>query len=94
MHRSAPLIVAATTILALSTATSYATRRTADACAAHLPAKAKLIYASVIHDVRRNADIREIMTDKVTALVMAGKLRPEEARPAAEAAGVCLSKAM
>jgi hypothetical protein len=93
--RSAPLLFAATTVaLSFSVLTARADRAAADRCAAQLPANAKLIYASVIGDVKPDANVKDIVRSKTRSLVISGKLRRGEARGAAEAAGTCLKQAM
>lgn len=90
--RYALSLSAIATALALSAAPSHADRKAADACAAHLSAGGKLIYAAV-GTPAPGADLREVVRDKTRGLVMSGKLKRNEARADAEAAGACLVKA-
>lgn len=93
--REAPLLFVATVVaLSFSAIAARADRTAADRCAARLPANAKLIYASVIGDVRPDANVRDIVRSKTRSLVISGKLSRGEARGAAEAAGACLKQAM
>jgi hypothetical protein len=94
MRNSFPLVAVAAAVLMLSAASSLASRTAADACAARLPADAKLIYAAAIGAVAPGADLVEIVRAKARALVMAGKLDRDQAQPAAQAAGGCLKQAL
>lgn len=81
-------------VLALPVAPAFANRATADACAARLPADAKLIYAVSIGTVAPGADLAGNVRAKTRELVMAGKLDRAQAQSAAEAAGACLKQAL
>jgi hypothetical protein len=86
------LVLTAAT-LSFSTAPSFADRASADACAAKLSPDAKQIYAASIGSVAPGVDMKEVVRAKTRALVIGGKLSRDAARPAAEAAGVCLKQA-
>lgn len=73
---------------------SFASKASADACAAKLSPEAKQIYAASIGSVAPGVDMREIIRGKTRALVIGGKLTRDQARPAAETAGVCLKQAL
>lgn len=75
-------------------APSFANRSTADACAAKLPADAKLVYAATIGSVAPGIDLVETIRGKARSLVMAGKLDRGQAQSAGQAAGACLKQAM
>jgi hypothetical protein len=89
--RCSPLLLAAT-VLALSAAPSYANKAAADACAAKLPANAKLVYAATIGSVG-SGDLKETVRGKTRSLVMSGKLSRGSAKAAATSAGECLKLA-
>jgi hypothetical protein len=85
-------------VLAVAVASSFATsaladRTAADACAAKLPANAKLIYAASISEVTPATDLRELLRTKTRSLVIGGKVGRSDAMGAAEAAGACLREA-
>ena len=89
------VLLAATAVAApLLCVAALANRSAADACAAKLPADAKLIYGAAIGSVTPGIDLREMVRSKTRALVIGGKLSRGQARPAAEAAGVCLKQAL
>ena len=93
--RSPPIFLACVAAtLALSMAPSLANRTAADACAARLPADAKLIYTATIGSVVPGVDFADNVRSKARELVMAGKLTRDQAQPAAQAAGACLKQAM
>ena len=83
-----------TAALSFSTTPSFANRASADACAAKLSPDAKQIYAASIGSAAPGVDMKEVVRSKTRALVIGGKLSRDAARPAAEAAGVCLKQAM
>jgi hypothetical protein len=60
------------------------------ACAAKLPPDAAMIYRATASEIRRDTVIRDLLTTRVRAMVMQGKINRAAARPAAEAAGACL----
>lgn len=91
LNISCALIVAAAMILPV--APSFAGRPEADACAAKLPADAKIIYAETIGSVATASNMQDVVRSKTRSLVMSGKLSRGQARPAAEAAGACLKLA-
>jgi hypothetical protein len=88
------LMIAAAAAFSLTAVPSYANRASADACAAKLSPEAKQIYAASIGSVAPGADMKEVVRSKTRALVIGGKISRSAARPAAEAAGVCLKQAM
>jgi hypothetical protein len=88
------LMIAAAVAFSLTAVPSYANRASADACAAKLSPEAKQIYAASIGSVAPGADMKEVVRSKTRALVIGGKISRSAARPAAEAAGVCLKQAM
>ena len=92
--RTPSTFVIAATALALSAAPSFANRAEADACAARLPADAKLIYTATIGSVAPGVNLADNVRSKARELVMAGKLNRDQAPPAAQAAGACLKQAM
>lgn len=94
MRNSLVLAVVAAAALVLPAATSFASRATADACAAGLPADAKLIYSASIGEVRPGADLPGLIKSKARSLVMSGKISRGAAQAAAQAAGACLKQAM
>jgi len=74
-------------------APSFADRAAADACAAKLPADAKLIYTASIGSVTPSSNLPDLIRGKARDLVMGGKLSRDAAQPAAQAAGPCLKQA-
>jgi hypothetical protein len=91
MRTLLPALVIAT--VSLSAVPASANRAAADACAAKLPANAKLIYAAAIGGVTPSAKLEDLIRSKTRSLVMNGKISRGDARPAAEAAGACLKQA-
>ena len=94
MNRATVLMAAAVVATTLLAAPAAANRAAADACAAKLPADAKLVYAAAIGSVAAGIDLRDMVRSKTRALVIGGKLSRGQARPAAEAAGACLKQAL
>lgn len=89
------LTIVAAAAFSLTAVPSYANRASADTCAAKLSPEAKQIYAASIGSVAPGgADMKEVVRSKTRALVIGGKISRSAARPAAEAAGVCLKQAM
>lgn len=88
------LMIATAAALSLTAEPTYASRASADACAAKLSPEAKQIYAASIGSVAPGADMKEVVRSKTRALVIGGKIGRGAARPAAEAAGTCLKQAM
>jgi hypothetical protein len=80
--------------LSLSVSPSFASKTSADTCAAKLSPQAKQIYTASIGSVAPGVDMKEVVRSKTRAMVMGGKLSRDQARPAAEAAGACLKQAM
>lgn len=83
------MIIAA---LVLVPASAFADKVAADACAAKLTAKPKLIYDASYPKIA-TAAIPDVLKAETTKLVQAGQVSRAEARPAAEAAGACLKLA-
>jgi hypothetical protein len=94
MSMNRTVLLAVTAVAALLCSPAVANRSAADACAAKLQADAKLVYAAAIGAVAPGVDLREMVRSKTRALVIGGKLSRGQARPAAEAAGVCLKQAL
>jgi hypothetical protein len=94
MRRSLLLVgfLAASSVILVAPAS--ANRAAADACAAKLPANAKMIYAATITSVTPGANLQDVVRSKTRSLVMDGKISRGDARPAAEAAGACLKQAL
>jgi hypothetical protein len=88
------VLIVAAAAFSLTSVPSYASRASADACAAKLSPEAKQIYAASIGSVGSGANMKEVVRSKTRALVIGGKLSRGAARPAAEAAGACLKQAM
>lgn len=87
-------VILSAAALSLGVTPSFASKVTADACAAKLSPEAKQVYTASIGSVAPGADMREIVRGKTRSLVIGGKLTRDQARPAAEAAGVCLKQAL
>ncbi|HVT56567.1 MAG TPA: hypothetical protein VHD34_11055 [Xanthobacteraceae bacterium] len=88
------LMLATIAALSLMAAPSFASRASADACAAKLSPEGKQIYAASIGSVGSGANMKDVVRSKTRALVIGGKISRGAARPAAEAAGACLKQAM
>ena len=84
--------IACVIVLVLSPTLAFADKPAADACAAGLPADAKLIYAATAADFPTAADPRGMVRDKTRAMVQAGKIAQGSARDNAMAAGKCLQQ--
>jgi hypothetical protein len=69
---------------------AHAAKPEADTCAASLPAEAKTIYTAVSPSVSSGIDLRALVKEKVTAMVMAGTVARSTARASATTAGKCL----
>jgi hypothetical protein len=85
-------LVGLTLVFALAPGVALADKAAADACAAKLTAKPKLIY-DVSYPKIATATIPDVLKAETTKLVQAGQVSRAEARPAAEAAGACLKLA-
>ena len=85
--RRSPLFATAVALLISSAVPSFANRAAADACAARLPADAKLIYAATISTVAPGVNLADNVKTKARELVMAGKIGRSQAQGAAQAAG-------
>jgi hypothetical protein len=88
------LAAASAVVLGVHATPSFADRAAADACAARLPADAKLIYGAVIGSVAPGVNLVDTVKLKTRSLVMAGKIQQAEAQTAAQAAGACLKQAL
>jgi hypothetical protein len=84
----------AAVVLTATAGPSFANRAAADACAARLPADAKLIYAATIGSVGSSSNLADTVKSKARELVMAGRLSRDQAPAAAQAAGACLKQAL
>ncbi len=71
-------------------ATALAAKLEAAGCAATLPPEAKTIYSAVSPSVAPGIDLRELVREKVTAMVKAGTVAMSSARSSALSAGKCL----
>lgn len=85
------LLCAAALTLACA-APALADKAAADQCAAGLGPDAKAVYAAAAPGFVGAADPRALVTEKTKALVQSGALSMSNARPAAEAAGACLTQ--
>jgi hypothetical protein len=85
-------VLAAAAALSLVTPAS-ADRAAADACAAKLPANAKMIYAASIAEAKPGANLPDLLRSKTRPLVISGKIARGDAMGAAQAAGACLQQA-
>jgi hypothetical protein len=93
-HPFSLIAVIAAAAVQLLSAPALADRAAADACATKLSPEAKLIFATVIGEVKPGANLPDVVRAKTRGLVMAGKLSRGQARPAAEQAGACLKQAL
>jgi hypothetical protein len=71
-------------------AAALADTRSATACAANLTANQRLIYLSVLPDLKRDTDLVTLIRAKTMALVTTGRLSMSAAPDEAKAAGHCL----
>ena len=95
MRRSLLFATSVAAALLISSAVpSLANRAAADACAARLPADAKLIYTATIGTVAPGVNLVDNVKTKARELVMAGKIGRSQAQGAAQAAGACLKQAL
>ncbi|RBP16500.1 hypothetical protein DFR50_105143 [Roseiarcus fermentans] len=72
-------------------AAAFADQKAADGCAAKLGRASAAIYAASAAQLSPGANLRDVVTSVTRGMVMSGDLGRAEARPAAEAAGACLS---
>lgn len=84
------LSVSAAFWLAVLSETTFADLRSAGACSATLTADQKLIYQTVLPDLKRETDLPSLVRTKVMALVNAGRLSISTAPDDARTAGRCL----
>ncbi len=77
--------------LCLSATVAFADRPAADKCAAGLNTDGQTIYAAAAPQVAPGVDLRSVVKSATEGLVRAGTISMSNARPAAEAAGKCLS---
>jgi hypothetical protein len=87
-------VIIALGLLALSAAPALAGQAEAQSCASGLDANGQLIFTTALPQVAPGADLKGVLTDATKSLVMSGKIKRGDARPAAEAAGACLKLAM
>ncbi|WP_431282207.1 hypothetical protein ACQW02_22815 [Humitalea sp. 24SJ18S-53] len=85
------LLSAAVLGLWLAAGPALADRSIADRCAAALPAAGKTLYDRALPTVTSGTAIPDALRSAARSLVMAGFMTRDVARPAAEAAGGCLS---
>lgn len=83
---------AAALTLCLAASQSMADKAAGDACAAALTGEPKIIYADASPAVTTLSALRAMVTDRVKALVAAGKVKKDTAVASAQAAGQCLRK--
>ncbi len=62
------------------------------ACAAALSPDARMIYDLVLPDYHPGDVLRDVVRSHTRSLVIAGRLARANARPAAEAAGMCIKQ--
>lgn len=77
-------------ILAAMTVPALASDSPAQACANKLDAKAKLIFANALPQIKPGSDLKTIITDITKSLVGQGQIPRADARGAAMSAGECL----
>jgi len=79
-----------TLLCLLATQGARADSATADSCAASLQPHARLVFDAVIARPRPEATLRSLIEARVRELVFMDRLMMSAARPAAEAASLCL----
>jgi hypothetical protein len=88
--KTSSLLVSTALWALLLPATAFADARSAATCAASLTASQKLIYQSVLPDLKRETDLPTLVRAKVMALVTAGRLQMSSAPDDAQVAASCL----
>lgn len=84
------LIAALLSLVAIAPA--RADQAAANACAAALPAEAKLIYDKALPGATAGGALKDVIRSAAMSLVKGGELSRSSARSEAEAAGACLKK--
>ena len=87
MFRHAAIIA----VLLLPSA-ALADTKSSVACAAKLPAEAKLIYDKAAPSIRADTVIKDALPGIVRPMVMAGNVVRSSAKASGEAAGLCLKE--
>ena len=77
--------------LCLVSTAAFADRNAADKCAANLNTDGRVIYSTTAAQVQPGVDLRALVKNSTETLVKNGTVSMGNARPAAEAAGKCLS---
>lgn len=77
-------------LIALAPATTLADQAAATKCRGKLNADGKTIYDKSLPLATPDANLRDVVTEQTRALVQAGTISMDTARPNAEAAGECL----
>ncbi len=76
----------------LAIAPARADQAAADACAAALPAQAKMIYDAALPGAAGGGKLADVVRASATSLVKSGQISRSDARGEAQAAGACLKK--
>ena len=87
------ILASAALVLALGSASAWADKAAADACANGLNAEGKAIYAASFAAIAGGGDLTGVITANTKSLVQAGTVARGTARASAMAAGQCLSMA-
>ena len=77
-------------ILVIGATTAGADQADGDRCRATLTAQGKVIYDTALAEPMEGASLYDLLTARVRALVLTGKVGLFDAKPAAEAAAECL----
>lgn len=88
MSKTLPALLSA--LVLLSAVPALAGEAEATACAASLDANGKIVFEATLPDVAGGAEVKASVKAHTKALVQAGKLTRETAKPAAQSAGACL----
>lgn len=78
--------------LAVAPGAALADRAAADRCAAGLQPLGKTLFERALPDILRGTEVSTALRTAALGLVMSGAVTRDAARPAAEAAGACLSQ--
>jgi len=89
MARTTSRIALGLSALALAAGAAQADPAAASRCRAGLAPEAALIYDAVLPQVTPKAVIRDVLRQKVRAMVKAGQVQESTARDSATAAGAC-----
>jgi hypothetical protein len=84
-------LIAAGATLLVAASPARADRLAADRCAAGLPPGSHAIYDQSLPAVLNGQTVRDAVTASARSMVMNGGMARGDARPAAEAAGRCLT---